>query len=236
MPCPAPDDLLGSVGVQCGQFDQDPHVEEESFDGPVGDRQLGRLEGIERCPRVVGQEQGPVGQVPRRDRIRRRLDEELDRLVPLSLGGEHELAVPVVQSLDGPEPGVPDLALGREADHLVAAEVDEGHHFSPGPRVRDRSPEPEPRGIPRASPGVAHLERGERSPNGLDGRNWLAVQVVGRHLQRGTRPVDRRADHRLQELPERAGIVSHRPKSGSRDGIRTHDQRGGWYRPVCSEG
>ena len=73
-------------GSSCGQFDQDPHVEEESFDGPVGDRQLGLLEGVERCPRVVGQEQGPVGQVPRRDRIRSRLDEELDRLVPVSLG------------------------------------------------------------------------------------------------------------------------------------------------------
>ena len=138
-----------------------PHVQKEPFDGPIGDRQLGRPEGIERRTRVVRREQGPVGQVPRRDRIRSRLHEELDWLFPRSLGSEHELAVLVVESLDRPEPGVPDLAFGREADHLVAAEVDEGHHFSTGPRVRDRSPEPEPRGIPCASPGVAHVERGD---------------------------------------------------------------------------
>ena len=106
----------------------------------------------------------------------------------MAVGGEHELAVPVVESLDGPEPGVPDLSLRGEADHLVAAEVDEGHHLHPGPRVRDRAPEPEPRRVPHASPGVAHLERGERSSNGLDGRNWLAVQVVGRTSSGARRP------------------------------------------------
>ena len=207
-------------GSQRGQFEQDPHVEEESFDGPVDDRQLGRLEGIEGCARVVRQEEGPVGQVPRRDRVRRRLNEELDRLVPLCLGGEHELAVLVVQSLDGPEPGVPDLALGGETDHLVAAEVDEGHHLRPGPRVRDRSPEPEPGGVPHAPPGVTHFKRSERSPHGLGGRYWLAVQVVGRHLQRGAPPVNCRANHRLQEPAERAGIVAIGPKSDSSWGSR----------------
>ncbi len=165
-------DLLRSVGVQCGQFDQDQHVEEESLDRPVDDCQLGLLEGIERCSRVIGKEQGPVGQVPGWNRIRSRLDEELDRLASVSLGGEDELAVSVVESLDGPELGVPDLALGREADQLVTAEVDEGHHFPAGPRIRDRSPEPEPRRVPRASPRVAHFERRERSPNGLDGPEW----------------------------------------------------------------
>ena len=73
-------------GSQRSQFGQDLHVEEEPLDGPVGDRQLCRPEGIERCAPVVGQEEGPVGQVPRGDRIRRRLDEELDRLAPVEPG------------------------------------------------------------------------------------------------------------------------------------------------------
>ena len=176
-------------------------------------------------PRVVGQEQGPVGQVPRWDRVRGRLDEELDRLVPSGLMGEHEFAALMVESLDRPEPGVPDLTLGSEADHLVAAEVDEGHDFSAGPRFEDRSPEPEPRRVPHASPGVAHFERSERAPRGLNGRNGLAVQVVSRHLQPGTRPVDCRADDRSQELPERGGMVRHRPKSCSRGGPRSHSMR-----------
>ena len=71
--------------------------------------------------------------MPRWDRVRGRLDEELDRFVPTGFRDEDELAVLMVESLDGPEPGVPDLTLGSEADHLVAAEVDEGHDFSPGP-------------------------------------------------------------------------------------------------------
>ena len=39
----------------------------------------------------------------------------------------------VVKALHGPETGIPDLALGSEADHLVSTEVDESHHFSTGP-------------------------------------------------------------------------------------------------------
>ena len=133
----------------------------------------------------------------------------------------------VVEPLDRPESNVPDLAFGREADHLLATEVESCHCFSPDPRVRDRSPEPEPRGSPRVSPGVAHFERGERSQNGLDGRNRLAVEMVSRHLQRCTPPVDRRADHRLQESWRETGPSAIGPSltavsvSGSGRGNRT---------------
>ena len=73
-------------------------------------------------------------------------------------------------------------------------------------------------GIPRL-PRVSPTAKGAHGPpNAFDGRNWFAVQVVGRHLERGTRSVHRRVDHRLQEPPQRTGIVSHRPKSGSRVG------------------
>ena len=70
---------------------------------------------------------------------------------------------------------------------------------------------------------VSHMPpQASPTSNGVNGRPTasaagigLAVQVVGRHLQWGTPPVDRRADHRLQEPPQRAGIVGHRPESGS---------------------
>ena len=73
---------------------------------------------------------------------------------------------------------------------------------------------------------VSHMPpQASPTSNGVNGRLTASMagigsplQVVGRHLQRSTPPVDRRADHRLQELPERAESVSHRPKSGSRDG------------------
>ena len=146
----------------------------------------------------------------------------------MSLGGEHELAVPVVESLNGSEPGIPDLALGCEANHLVAAEMDEGHDFSPGPRVRD---DPRNRNHvvshipPQASPTSNGLMVAQRHPWPEFG---LAVQVVGRHLQWSTPPVDRRADDCLQEPPQRGGIVGHQPHLAA---MRVRARQSGHARP-----
>src|ERR1019366_4695161 len=123
-----------------------------------------------------------------------------------------------------------------KADQLVASEVDEGHCFGTGPRIRDRSPEPEPCGVPSPSPRVAHFERLERSPNGFCGRDRLAVQMVGRHVHWDTPPIDRRPDHGIHELPEGAGIVSHGPESGSRVTIHCPESRSSSRRPRATPG
>ena len=111
-----------------------------AFDTPIHHRQLRRLEDVQGLAAVVGHQQRPVGQEPRRDGVGRRFDEELDRLAAPRLVGQHELPVPVVQALHRAGPGVPDLALGGEAHHLVPAEVDEGRHLGPDPVARGSNP------------------------------------------------------------------------------------------------
>jgi len=153
------------------QFDQDLHVEEESFDGPVGDPSSAVLEGIERPPDTRAGAAGQVNPIAMAGwgspRLQRRIRPARPREPEATArtrraGGE-------VPARAGAR--CPDLTLGSEADHLVATEVDESHHFRTGPGVRDGTPKPEPGGIPHAPPCVADFEWSERSSTA----SWAAI-------------------------------------------------------------
>ena len=92
------------------------HVEVQRLHIAVHDRELGLTEPVDRRPVDIGHEQRPRRGPPRRDRVRRGLDQQLDRLAARGRPGDDVFAVLEVQSLAGLV-AVPHQALGGEAHH-----------------------------------------------------------------------------------------------------------------------
>ena len=153
---------------------------------PVHRDQLRRLQDVERCTVVVGQEQWPVGEEPGGDGVGRRLHEELHWLAAVGVGGEPVGAVAVVEALDRPRrasqiwPSAVKPTIWSPPRWTSAATSDPDHAVGIVPRNRNHVVSHRP---PQASPG-ANGSNGRRSASdagtGSPWRWWAATS-------RGTR-------------------------------------------------
>ena len=139
----------GSSSSSCGEHE---HVEVQGLDVAVHDRELGPTEPVDRRAVDVGHEQRPRRRSPRRDRVRRGLDQEVDRLATRRRPRDHVFAVLQVQSLPGWSPSQTRPSAVKP-DHARPRR----DRSAPRPR-RPANPagivglHPEPRRVPGAAP------------------------------------------------------------------------------------
>ena len=135
--------------------------------------------------------------VTRERRVRRRLDEELER--PGADVGQRQAGAAGMDALHR-LPVDPHQALGLEAGRVgVEAEVDHRLELRPGHRRRHVDREAEPRRAPRPAPVVADRERSVVAGHRLVVRHRLARRVPRRDRQRNRVAVHRR-EHSFVQL------------------------------------
>ena len=164
------------------ELEQDLDVQGKLLHLLLEHRELDPARGVQRCGRGrldVALLRGQERVVFEQDRVRRRLEKELDDILPCcGIGYEH----PLVARVDGlhRRPVRPvDQALALEARHVrVEPEVDQQLHAPPGPLGGNPTREPEPGRPPGGAPRHPDLVRRVGQPQPL--RRWhrLARELV----------------------------------------------------------
>ncbi len=188
--------LLGELQQHLDVMDQLEHLglEDHGIGAPDAVQQL-LARGVPVA--LLG---GLEGHVVEQHRVGRRLDVELDRLAAGGVRGDRDPLRPGVQRPHRGAVRAVDQALGLEAGHVdVEAEVEQHLDPASGERGGHLAGDPEPGGVPSATPRRprgARLVRG-RQPRGH--RDRFAADPVGGQGQRVRAGVDRGTQPLLQD-------------------------------------